>query len=106
MLLYMTLVHFDQLFRVCIVFPSISLSPAVSDIWRFGLKEKREIDVFLQFILRHSPCGRVHMEGIDRVGDDEDLCGNISGKAGGRISEGVECPLCVIGRKDAMCMIW
>lgn len=26
------------------------------------------------------------MEGIDRVGDGEDLCGNISGKAGGRIS--------------------
>lgn len=26
LLLYMTLVHFDQLFRVCIVFPSISLS--------------------------------------------------------------------------------
>lgn len=49
--------------------------------FREGLKEKREIDVFLQFILRHSPCGRVHMEGIDRVGDDEDPCGNISGKA-------------------------
>ena len=73
--------------------------------FREGLKEKREIDVFLQFILRHSPCGRVHMEGIDRVGDGEDPCGNISGKAGGRISEGLECPLCVIGRKDAMCMI-
>lgn len=46
------------------------------------------------------------MEGIDRVGDGEDLCGNISGKAGGRISGGLECPLCVIGRKNAMCMIW
>ena len=46
------------------------------------------------------------MEGVDRVGDDEDLCGNISGKAGGRIGEGVECPLCVIGRKDAMYVHW
>ena len=46
------------------------------------------------------------MEGIDRVGKDEDPCGNVSGKAEGRISEGLECPLCVIGRKNAMWVIW